>query len=362
MSNSETSHTISLEQSREIVAQIKLMAGEFGFSHCSIGGIDLGEHEAHLQAWLDEGLHAELGYMASHGTKRSRPAELVEGTLSVISVRMDYLPADISTLDILADKQQAYISRYALGRDYHKLMRKRLTQFGKKIEALVGAFGYRAFVDSASVLERAIAQLSGSGWIGKNTMLINPQAGSWFFLGELFTYLPLPTDSSYDKNHCGKCDSCITACPTGAIIEPYKVDASKCISYLTIEYDGSIPVELRSKIGNRIFGCDDCQLFCPWNRFANASKEADFSPRHQLDQISLLELFSWDEATFLANTEGSPIRRTGFINWQRNISIALGNGPSNSTVLEALTTKRAQSNHELLNEHIDWAIEQLSKQ
>lgn len=343
--------------------QIEQWAQELGFQQLGITDINLGEHEHRLQQWLKQGYHGEMAYMADHGNMRSRPDELQPGSIRVISLRMDYLAPGIELTSQLQNKHHAYISRYALGRDYHKLIRKRLTQLGKKIQQAIEAvnqqqgMSYRAFVDSAPLLERALANKAGLGWIGKNTMLINRQAGSYFFLGEILTDLPLPTDDSYQKEHCGRCTSCLDICPTQAFVGPHVLDARKCISYLTIELDGPIPLELRKGIGNRIFGCDDCQIGCPWNRFSKTTEEPDFSPRHQLDKATLLELFAWDEATFLKRTEGMPIRRTGYENWQRNIAVALGNAPASLEVVDALEKARPCAS-ELVQQHIDWALQQ----
>jgi len=335
--------------------QISLWAADLGFQQAGITGVNLAEHEQYLQNWLSAGYHGHMSYMADHGTMRSRPQELLPGTLRVISLRMDYLPPDVAITEQLRDKNQAYISRYAIGRDYHKLIRKRLTQLGKKIQEAAGEMGFRAFVDSAPVLERALAQRAGLGWIGKNTMLINRSAGSYFFLGEILTDLPLPIDEAFSEDHCGRCTSCLQICPTQAFVGPHVLDARRCISYLTIELDGPIPEELRPGMGNRIFGCDDCQIGCPWNRFAKNTGEKDFSPRANLDKASLLELFAWDEETFLKNTEGMPIRRTGYENWLRNIAVALGNAPASIEVTEALKNRRPLVS-ELVQEHIDWAL------
>ena len=300
--------------------------------------------------------------MASHGSKRSRPQELVPGTLRVVSVRMDYLPAQARPgFDVLAEPQRAYVARYALGRDYHKLMRTRLQKLANRIAERVGPFGYRAFVDSAPVLERALARDAGLGWIGKHTCLINRDAGSWFFLGELYTDLPLPLDTPASA-HCGTCRRCLDICPTQAIVAPYEVDARRCIAYLTIELRGPIPLELRRAMGNRVFGCDDCQLVCPWNKFATPTVEADFSPRHDLDDATLIELFEWDEAEFLRRTEGSPIRRTGHVGWLRNIAVALGNAPYSAATVAALEQRRHHP-AEIVREHVAWALaEQADKQ
>ncbi len=311
--------------------------------------------------WLNNGMHGEMEYMARHGNRRSRPAELRPGTLRVISVRMDYLPTDTVDSDIVLDNPElGFVSRYATGRDYHKVMRSRLQKLASRIEKETGPFGYRAFVDSAPVLEKALARNSGLGWIGKHSNLINPKAGSWFFLGELYTDLPLPTDDEFSNNHCGSCKSCIDICPTAAIIAPYQVDARRCISYLTIELKGSIPEEFRAPIGNRIYGCDDCQLVCPWNRFAQTTAEADFATRHRLDSSSLIDLFNWTEEEFLKRTEGSAIRRIGYLSWLRNIAVALGNGPANENSMAALEARRDHDS-ELVREHVAWALEQLSQ-
>jgi epoxyqueuosine reductase len=314
---------------------IKTWALELGFSQCGIADTDLTLEEPRFQAWLDAGYHGEMAYMANHGMMRCRPAELQPGTLRVISVRLDYLPQAAGFATNLAAPDQAYISRYALGRDYHKLMRNKLQQLATKIQSCVGEFGFRPFVDSAPVLERPLAAKAGLGWIGKHSLLLNAQAGSWFFLGELLVDLPLPVDEPV-KQDCGSCVACITMCPTGAIVEPYVVDARKCISYLTIEHQGDIPEDLRAKIGNRIYGCDDCQLVCPVNRQAPLTEQADFQRRAQWRDQSLLALFKWDEATFLKQTEGSAIRRIGHQRWQRNIAVALGNAPYQNEIVEVL--------------------------
>ncbi len=347
--------TLTPAQLQQLRQKLNSWAADAGFQQVGVTGVDLQEHEDYLQSWLQQGYHGDMGYMADHGNMRSRPAELLPGTVRVISLRMDYLAPDISITEQLQDKSQAYISRYALGRDYHKLVRKRLTQLGKRLQSEVEDMGFRAFVDSAPVLERALANRSGLGWIGKNTMLINRHAGSYFFLGEILTDLPLPEDEPYLKDHCGRCTSCLEICPTQAFVGPHVLDARRCISYLTIELNGPIPPELREGMGNRIFGCDDCQIGCPWNRFSNSTVEADFSPRANLDKASLLELFAWDEATFLKNTEGMPIRRTGYENWLRNIAVALGNAPASLEISAALQQRRPQVSP-LVQEHIDWAL------
>ncbi|MEA2118295.1 tRNA epoxyqueuosine(34) reductase QueG [Halovibrio sp. HP20-50] len=336
---------------------IKTWGRELGFQQVGITDTELSNHEAHLDAWIEKGYHGEMGFMAKHGTKRTRPAELEPGTQRIISVRMDYLPAEVESAKVLGQPSRAYVSRYALGRDYHKLMRKRLAQLAKKIECEVGRFGYRAFVDSAPVMERALAQKAGLGWFGKNAMLLNPKAGSLFFLGELYTDLPLPVDAPFTEEHCGSCSACRTACPTGAIVDDKVIDSRKCISYLTIELDGAIPVEFRRAIGNRVYGCDDCQLVCPFTRFTRITQENDFAPRHDLDRASLISLFAWSEAEFLDKTAGSPIRRIGYQRWLRNIAIGLGNAPWSEAVEAALWSRRAYPS-ELVREHVAWALEE----
>ncbi|HET9033431.1 MAG TPA: tRNA epoxyqueuosine(34) reductase QueG [Dokdonella sp.] len=339
----------------KLTSDLHEWAGELGFQQLGIAGVELAEDEAHLLNWLDAGRHGEMEYMARHGSKRSRPDELLPGTLRVVSVRMDYLPESARDgWDVLADSQSAYVARYALGRDYHKLMRNRLQKLADRIANAVGPFGYRAFVDSAPVLERALARDAGLGWIGKHTCMINRDAGSWFFLGELYTDLPLPLDTPATE-HCGTCRRCIDICPTQAIVAPYQVDARRCISYLTIELRGSIPVELRRPIGNRIFGCDDCQLICPWNKFATPTTESDFKPRHSLDDHQLIDLFAWSEEEFLKRTEGSPIRRTGYLGWLRNIAVALGNAAFSDEIVDALQS-RASHPDEIVREHVQWAL------
>lgn len=336
---------------------IKRWAAELGFAETGISGIDLATDEAHLRDWLAAGLHGEMHYMARHGSKRSRPHELEPGTIRVISVRMDHMPPGVRhAWDVLADGDAGYVARYTLGRDYHKLMRGRLQKLAARIRARVGDFGYRAFVDSAPVLEKALARNAGLGWIGKHTLLLSNRAGSWFLLGELFTDLPLPTDTPATA-HCGSCTRCIDICPTGAILGPGRLDARRCIAYLTIELKGPIPEAMRAPMGNRIFGCDDCQLICPWNKFAKLSTEADFAPRHGLDGARLIDLFGWSEATFLARTEGMAIRRTGYEGWLRNIAVALGNAPWSQATVEALHA-RAGHPSELVREHVAWALAQ----
>ncbi len=343
----------------QLADRIRVWAKEFGFQQLGITDTAMGEHEARLMEWLDRGYHGDMDYMARHGTKRSRPTELVDGTLRVISVRMDYSPPDGAAIQAVLDKPElGFISRYALGRDYHKLMRRRLQQLVDRIKDQAGDFGHRVFVDSAPVLEKPLAEKAGLGWIGKHTNLINQQAGSWFFLGEIYTDLPLPVDMPSTQSHCGTCQACIDVCPTRAIVEPYQLDARRCISYLTIELQGTIPVEFRTAIGNRIYGCDDCQLVCPWNRFSQPSSERDFQVRHALDAANLVELFLWDEPTFLAKTEGSAIRRLGHKRWLRNIAVALGNAPRSADVIDALHAQRGLD--PMVDEHIDWALDRLT--
>lgn len=337
---------------------IKTWGQALGFQQTGITAVDLSEDETHLINWLQAGRHGEMHYMERHGTKRSRPAALVPGTLRVISVRMDYLPPDAAhPSQVLNDPSLAYVSRYAVGRDYHKVIRTRLQKLADRIESITGTFGYRAFVDSAPVLEKALARNAGIGWIGKHSNLIHPQAGSWFFIGELYTDLPLPIDKPFTKNHCGTCNACIDICPTQAIIGPYHVDARRCISYLTIELRGSIPEEFRKPIGNRIYGCDDCQLVCPWNGFAHNTEESDFRTRHGLDSPQLVELFNWTEQEFKEKTEGSAIRRIGYECWLRNIAVALGNAPANKAVIKSLTARKDHPS-ELVREHVAWALSQ----
>ena len=340
----------------ELVQSIRDWGRELGFQQVGISDVDLGEHAQHLERWLAAGYQGEMDYMSAHGSKRSHPAQLVPGTLRVISLRMDYLPADTRMTQVLGNPLHAYVSRYALGRDYHKLIRKRLQQLAERIQQQIGPFGFRAFVDSAPVLEKAAAQQAGLGWIGKNTLLLNRQAGSWFFLGELFVDVPLPVDAPHSSEHCGSCSACLDICPTAAFVGPYVLDARRCISYLTIELKGSIALELRPLIGNRVFGCDDCQLACPWNRFAKPTEQSDFQPRHQLDSSELAALFRWSEEEFLTRTEGSPIRRTGYQGWLRNLAVGLGNAPSTVAVIEALQLRRDDPS-ELVREHVAWALQ-----
>nr|WP_277929844.1 tRNA epoxyqueuosine(34) reductase QueG [Lysobacter sp. M15] len=334
--------------------RIKALARELGFQRCGIAGIDLGQDETHLREWLAQGLHGSMGWMSQHGDKRSRPDELIPGTLRVISVGFDYGRDPDEAWTTLRDPQRAYVARYALGRDYHKLMRQRLQKLAGRIAELVGPFGHRVFVDSAPVLERALARNAGLGWIGKHTCLIDKDGGSWFFLGEIYVDLALPVDAPATE-HCGTCRRCIDICPTQAITAPYRLDARRCIAYLTIEHEGSIDEALRPLIGNRIFGCDDCQLVCPWNKFAKKTDEPDFRARNDLDRATLAELFAWSEQEFLERTEGSAIRRSGYARWLRNIAVALGNAPTSPDVVAALQS-RSESDDPVVREHVEWAL------
>ena len=339
-----------------LASSIKTWGKELGFEKIGIAGIDLSDAEDGLRDWLAAGYHGELDYMAAHGTKRARPAELIAGTVSVITARLNYLPDAADANENLTDGSRAYISRYALGRDYHKVLRHRLQQLADRIADETGQFGYRVFTDSAPVLEVELARRSGLGWRGKHTLLLTREAGSWFFLGEIYTDLPLPPDLPV-TDHCGSCSACITACPTGAIVAPYRLDARRCISYLTIELKGSIPDELRPLIGNRVYGCDDCQLCCPWNRFAQRSPEDDFAVRNGLDDVSLVELFAWNEQEFEDRLTGSAIRRIGYERWLRNIAVGLGNAPTSAVVIEALNARREHPSA-LVREHVAWALNQ----
>jgi epoxyqueuosine reductase len=339
----------------QFAAELKRLALGLGFDEVGIAGVDLAEDEAHLLRWLAEGLHGELHYMERFGARRARPAAIKPGTLRVISVRLDYWPGRARAApETLADGTAGYVSRYALGRDYHRLMRNRLQDLAEAIEARVGEFGHRVFVDTGPVLEKPLARNAGLGWIGKHTNLIHPRAGSYFFLGELYTDLPLATDAPASE-HCGSCTACIPACPTGAIVAPYRLDARRCISYLTIELEGSIPEPLRRPMGNRIYGCDDCQLACPWNKFARATREFAFEPRHGLDGERLTTLFGWSESEFDARLRGSAIRRIGHARWLRNIAVALGNAPPARAAVAALEARRDHPSA-LVREHVAWAL------
>jgi len=349
----EVATTVGAEST--LAGRIKAWGHALGLQSVGITGTDLGPAEARLLAWLAAGQHGDMRWMARHGTRRSRPAELVTGTITVISARLDYLPpAGASPDTVLGDGTLGYVSRYALGRDYHKVLRRRLQQLAGRITAEIGPFGYRVFVDSAPVLEKPLAERAGLGWVGKHTNLVSPRSGSWFFLGEIYTDLPLPHDTP-ETDHCGRCRACLDVCPTGAIVAPYRLDAQRCIAYLTIELKGPIPVALRPLLGNRIYGCDDCQLICPWNRFARPTAEADFLPRHGLDTPALVDLLAWSEAEFLARTAGSPIRRLGHARWLRNIAAALGNAPTTAAAIAALTA-RVDHPSPLVREHVQWAL------
>jgi epoxyqueuosine reductase len=350
-------HTQLMHDYASLLEQIRHWSRELGFQALGVSTVELGKDAAFLQDWLHKQYHGDMHYMADHGSKRYRPEELVPGTLRVISVRMDYASGDDEfAWKTLQTPEHAYVARYALGRDYHKVLRQRLQKLSDHIQQRIGAFGYRVFVDSAPVLERALARNAGLGWIGKNTCLIDKDTGSWFFLGEILVDIPLPI-SEPASAHCGTCVRCIEVCPTKAILAPNVLDARRCISYLTIELKGSIPEEFRRPIGNRIFGCDDCQLICPWNKFAKKHDEPDFRARNNLDKASLAELFAWSEEEFMQRTEGSAIRRTGYIGWLRNIAIALGNASTSSDVISALRS-RATHESEIVREHAAWALEQ----
>ena len=335
--------------------RIRAWGAELGFSQIGVADVELGHAETRLLDWLSRGFHGDMRYMERHGTRRSRPAELVPGTVRVISARLHYWPADAADSEaVLTDGKQAYVSRYALGRDYHKVLRGRLQEVADRIEQDIGAFQYRVFTDSAPVLEVELAVKAGLGWRGKHTLLLDREAGSWFFLGEIYTDLPLPVDEAQSE-HCGTCQRCIDVCPTQAIVAPYQLDARRCISYLTIEHPGSIPEELRPLMGNRVYGCDDCQLVCPWNRFARVSELDDFRIRHGLDRAALLELFAWSAEEFERRLEGSAIRRIGYERWLRNLAVALGNAPGDDDILHALEM-RSDHPSGLVREHVAWAI------
>ncbi len=347
--------TLSADELTALRQRLDELARAQGFDQAGVAGVELPADEANLERWIAERRHGEMAYMARHGRRRSRPAELVPGTLRVISVRMaSSAQAPESAGRALADRGKGYIARYALGRDYHKVLRNRLQRLATALEAEIGPFGYRAFVDSAPVMEKPLARNAGLGWIGKHTNLINERTGSLFMLGELFTDLPLPVDSAA-KDRCGTCRACIPACPTGAITAPYQLDARRCISYLTIEYHGVIPEELRPAIGNRIFGCDDCQLACPWNKFARVAAEPAFRARHGLDAPDLVELFGWSEQVWLERTAGSALRRLGYRRWLRNVAVALGNAPPSDRVIAALGARRDEADP-VVREHVRWAL------
>lgn len=349
-------HSSSLDLAA-LKADIQRWGKELGFQSVGISGVDLGEAEARLDRWLAAGMHGEMDYMGKHGPKRARPQELQPGTRSVVSARINYHAAGLQAdLDQLRQPFAAYISRYALGRDYHKVLRQRLQRLAQRIEDAIGPHGYRVFTDSAPVMETELAVKAGNGWRGKHSLVLHREAGSLFFLGEIYLDLPLPPDAPV-TGHCGDCDACLRACPTRAIVAPYVVDARRCISYLTIELHGPVPVELRPLMGNRIYGCDDCQLHCPWNRFVQNTQEADFMPRSGLQNAGLIELFAWSEAEFEEKLNGSAIRRIGHERWLRNLAIGLGNAPYAAPVVAALQS-RASHPSALVREHVSWALEQ----
>ncbi|HEX7338406.1 MAG TPA: tRNA epoxyqueuosine(34) reductase QueG [Rhodanobacteraceae bacterium] len=349
--------TVSTIDHAALARDIKRWARELGFADCGITDTDLSRDEVGLQHYLAAGHHGKMAWLKDRAHMRAHPDELHPGTIRVICVRMNYAQSDIKqSWDVVHDSEKAYISRYALGRDYHKLMRKRLQKLADRIRAEIGEFGYRAFCDSAPVMEKSLAQKAGLGWRGKHTLTLSRKGGSYFFLGELYTDLPLPIDAPV-ADYCGTCTRCIDACPTGAIVAPYQLDASRCISYLTIELKGSIPEDLRGLMGNRVFGCDDCQLACPWNKWAEVTLENDFLPRNSLDDSKLVDLFAWDEATYLARTEGMSIRRAGYESWLRNIAIGLGNAKPSAEVMTALQS-RAFDPSPIVREHVAWAIRQ----
>lgn len=341
-----------------LLGKIHTWAHELGFDQVGISDVNLEAENPRLQQWLQDGMHGSMGWLAENLDKRLQPALLVEGACRVISVRLNYLPGDTQQIQVLKNPSKAYISRYALGRDYHKLIRKRLAKLAQKIQADAQAWmtvEQRPFVDSAPVLERPLAQKAGLGWVGKHTLVINPKAGSWFFLGEILTNIPLPINRTPVEDRCGDCSACLKVCPTDAFPQPYQLDARRCISYLTIENKGPIPEAFREPMGNRVFGCDDCQAICPWNKYAKPTDEHDFQPRHNLHNSELVDLFLWDEQTFLKNTEGSPIRRIGYERWLRNLAVGLGNAASDVRIIEALSV-RLETASPLVREHIEWAL------
>ncbi len=343
----------------EVAGRLTIWGRELGFGQIGVASIDLGDTEMRLMRWLDKGYHGDMKYLAAHGTKRTRPSQLVPGTIRVISARMDYLPEGArAAKDVLGDSELGFVARYALGRDYHKVLRKRLQQLADRIGEAVGMFNYRVFADSAPVMEIELAARAGIGWRGKHTLLLDRSAGSWFFLGEIYTDLPLPVDAP-QTDHCGTCSKCIDICPTQAIVAPYELDARRCISYLTIEHKGSIPERLRPLFGNRIYGCDDCQMVCPWNRFAQTTAVPDFDVRNGLDGAGLVELFAWSEEDFERRLQGSAIRRIGHERWLRNIAVALGNAPTTDAIVNALRSRRDHPST-LVREHVAWALNQHS--
>jgi epoxyqueuosine reductase len=355
LTSADVSSLMSAKPHTHLADSIRRWGLELGFQQIGIAGVTIAADEDRLMRWMELGRHGAMEYMPRHGRTRARPQDLVPGTIRIITARMDYLPPHARDPEtVLADPTLGYVSRYALGRDYHKVLRRRLANLAEKITAECAQSSYRVFVDSGPVLEKAYARDAGLGWIGKHTNLINRNAGSWFFLGEILTDLPLPVDTPATA-HCGSCTACIDICPTQAIVGPNELDARRCISYLTIELRGSIPVEFRKAMGNRIYGCDDCQLVCPWNKFARLSAETDFLVRHGLDGASLVDLFAWSEADFLSRTEGSAIRRIGYQSWLRNIAVALGNTPTSHEVITALESRREDAS-EIVREHVAWAL------
>ncbi len=347
---------------RQLAENIHVWARESGFQQVGISDADVSQEQDRLERWLRNNYHGDMAWIAEHKDLRSFPHKLVPGTTRVISARMDYLPPETEQIKVLKDAQKAYISRYALGRDYHKLMRKRLASIAKKIAMFCRAHNLaenvsqRPFADSAPVMERPLAEKSGLGWVGKHTLLINQHAGSWFFLGEIYTNVPLPINRRQQKNMCGDCTACLQVCPTDAFPEPYVLDARRCISYLTIENKGPIPLQFREAMGNRVFGCDDCQAICPWNKYASFTQEQDFHPRHRLHTSDLIDLFKWTERDFFERTAGSAIRRIGFANWQRNLSVGLGNAPSSNEIIHELEAKLKDTRETWLQDHFAWAI------
>jgi epoxyqueuosine reductase len=345
---------IDTQQTRRLLDD---WSAELGFHDLRVTDTNLSAYTNAHRSAIEQGLHGDMLYLERNQELRYQPDKLLPGTTRIICVRMNYLPQETETVSRLQTPERAYIARYSLGRDYHKFMRRKLNLLAQKLSQHIGPFGYRAFVDSAPVLERQLAEKSGLGWIGKNTLLLSKDAGSWFLLGEIYTDLLLPPDPPSANEHCGSCQKCLDICPTRAFVKPWLLDARRCISYLTIEYKGSIPLELRPLIGNRIFGCDDCQIFCPWTKFAETADESDFSPRYELDSALLLDLFLWDEQTFLEKTEGSAIRRSGYECWLRNVAVALGNAPYDAAIIGALRD-RLQYPSDLVIEHCRWALDQ----
>jgi epoxyqueuosine reductase len=351
----KTSSPITHHSSLNALARsIKRWGIDLGFQQVGIADCELGEAETRLQKWVGKGYHGDMEYMERHGTKRSRPAELIPGTLRVIAARLNCNPPARAAEEVMADGSKAFVARYTLGRDYHKIVRGKLKRLAARIHKEVGGFNYRVFTDSAPVMEVEIAQKAGLGWRGKHTLLLNREAGSFFVLGEIYTDLPLPVDS-VQENHCGSCQKCLDVCPTGAIVGPYQVDARRCIAYLTVELKGSIPEELRPLIGNRVYGCDDCQMICPWNKYAQTTSEPDFAVRHGLDAATLVELFSWTEEQFEKKLAGSAIHRIGYERWLRNLAVGLGNAPTSAKVVGVLQSQTENASH-LVREHVRWAL------